>query len=194
MSRDVHKVAPEVNTRVKCDVCGVGLSSLEEYVTHHIATHEFVAEYVQRTFLNDKAFDQRLKDKLSHLDVVRTFRYVDDYLILLGKVPRERVQGVAKGVLEVFNRHSSGLKFAHGMPVENEIQFLELRLRVVLSGAMSLIGRFTLVTSGASGIMEATCHALASEAATWVVVDKQLGGHRENGCNLARSVVKVRLF
>ncbi|KAL3188301.1 hypothetical protein MRX96_003626 [Rhipicephalus microplus] len=52
--RDVHKVTPEVNTRVKCDVCGVGLSSLEEYVRHHIATHEFVAEYVQRMFLNDK--------------------------------------------------------------------------------------------------------------------------------------------
>ncbi|KAL3177766.1 hypothetical protein MRX96_038903 [Rhipicephalus microplus] len=56
--RDVHKVAPEVNTRVKCDVCAVGLSSLEEYVRHHIATHEFVAEYVQHTFLNDKEFSE----------------------------------------------------------------------------------------------------------------------------------------
>ncbi|KAL3186403.1 hypothetical protein MRX96_028115 [Rhipicephalus microplus] len=54
--RDVHKVTAEVNTHVKCDVCGVGLSSLEEYVRHHIATHEFVAEYVQRAFLNDKDF------------------------------------------------------------------------------------------------------------------------------------------
>ncbi|KAL3190124.1 hypothetical protein MRX96_020441 [Rhipicephalus microplus] len=52
--RDVHKVSPEANTRVKCDVCGVGLSSLEEYVRHHTVTHEFVAEYVQRAFLNDK--------------------------------------------------------------------------------------------------------------------------------------------
>ncbi|XP_075741574.1 uncharacterized protein LOC142791224 [Rhipicephalus microplus] len=75
------------------------------------------------------AFDQRLKDDLSHLDVVRTFRYVDDYLIVLGKVPCERVQGVVKGVLEVFNRHSSGLKFTHEMPVDNEIQFLDLRLK-----------------------------------------------------------------
>ncbi|XP_075732681.1 uncharacterized protein LOC142775216 [Rhipicephalus microplus] len=75
------------------------------------------------------AFDQRLKDDLSHLDVARTFRYVDDYLIVLGKVPCERVQGVVKGVLEVFNRHSSGLKFTHEMPVDNEIQFLDLRLK-----------------------------------------------------------------
>ncbi|KAH8021748.1 hypothetical protein HPB51_016812 [Rhipicephalus microplus] len=44
--RDVHKVTPEINTRVKCDVCGVGLSLLEKYVRHHIATHEFIAEYV----------------------------------------------------------------------------------------------------------------------------------------------------
>ncbi|KAL3173414.1 hypothetical protein MRX96_042081 [Rhipicephalus microplus] len=71
------------------------------------------------------AFDQRLKDELSHLDVVRTFRYVDDYL-MPGKVPCERVQGVVKSVLEVFNRHSSGLKITHEMPVENEIQFLDL--------------------------------------------------------------------
>ncbi|KAH8009188.1 hypothetical protein HPB51_012686 [Rhipicephalus microplus] len=76
------------------------------------------------------AFDQRLKDELSHLDVVRTFRYVDEYLIVLGKVPCERVQGVVKGVLEVFNRHSSGLKFTHEMLVENEIQFLDLWLSV----------------------------------------------------------------
>ncbi|KAL3203332.1 hypothetical protein MRX96_053237, partial [Rhipicephalus microplus] len=68
-------------------------------------------------------------DDLSHLDVVRTFRYVDDYLIVLGKVPCERVQGVVKGALEVFNRHSSGLKFTHEMPVDNEIQFLDLRLK-----------------------------------------------------------------
>ncbi|KAL3188152.1 hypothetical protein MRX96_004145 [Rhipicephalus microplus] len=42
--RDVHKVTPEINTRVKCDVCGVGLSLLEKYVRHHIATHEFIAD------------------------------------------------------------------------------------------------------------------------------------------------------
>ncbi|KAL3189842.1 hypothetical protein MRX96_020863 [Rhipicephalus microplus] len=58
--RDVHKVAPEVNTRVKCDVCGVDLSSLEEYLRHHITTHKFVAEYVQRTFLNDKGYQFEL--------------------------------------------------------------------------------------------------------------------------------------
>ncbi|KAL3193692.1 hypothetical protein MRX96_016680 [Rhipicephalus microplus] len=56
-------------------------------------------------------------------------KYVDDYLIVLGKVPYERVQGVVKGVLEVFNRHSSGLKFTHEMLVDNEIQFLDLRLK-----------------------------------------------------------------
>ncbi|KAL3192625.1 hypothetical protein MRX96_058847 [Rhipicephalus microplus] len=63
-ARDVHKLTPEVNTRVKCDVCGVGLSSLEEYVRHHIATHKFVAEYVRRTFLNDNAKKEVLKQQL----------------------------------------------------------------------------------------------------------------------------------
>ncbi|KAL3189791.1 hypothetical protein MRX96_020819 [Rhipicephalus microplus] len=55
--------------------------------------------------------------------------YVTEDLIVLGKVPCERVQGVVKGVLEVFKRHSSGLKFTQKMPVENKIQFLDLRLR-----------------------------------------------------------------
>ncbi|KAL3174691.1 hypothetical protein MRX96_011088 [Rhipicephalus microplus] len=55
-------------------------------------------------------------------------RYVDDYLIVLGKVPCERVQGVVKRVFEVFNIHSCGLKFTHEMPIENEIQYLDLWL------------------------------------------------------------------
>ncbi|XP_050023292.1 (3R)-3-hydroxyacyl-CoA dehydrogenase-like isoform X1 [Dermacentor andersoni] len=41
---------------------------------------------------------------------------------------------------------------------------------------MSLVGRLSLVTGGASGIGEATCLALAGEGATLVVADKQLEG------------------
>ncbi|KAH8020136.1 hypothetical protein HPB51_024941 [Rhipicephalus microplus] len=62
--RDVHKVAPEVNKHVKCDVYAVSLSSLEEYVRHLIATHEFVAEYVQRTSLNNKEPQKKLLEEL----------------------------------------------------------------------------------------------------------------------------------
>uniref|UniRef100_L7LY07 Putative tick transposon n=1 Tax=Rhipicephalus pulchellus TaxID=72859 RepID=L7LY07_RHIPC len=75
------------------------------------------------------AFDQRLKDEMSSLGVVRTFRYVDDYLIVLGDIPGELRNGTVKGVLETFARLSGGLKFTHEMPVENEIQFLDLRLK-----------------------------------------------------------------
>lgn len=39
---------------MKCDVCGVGLSSLEKYVEHHIAAHKFAADYVQQAFHKDK--------------------------------------------------------------------------------------------------------------------------------------------
>ncbi|XP_049267688.1 uncharacterized protein LOC125756787 [Rhipicephalus sanguineus] len=43
---------------MKCDVCGVGLSSLEKYVEHHIAAHKFAADYVQQAFHKDKEFSE----------------------------------------------------------------------------------------------------------------------------------------
>ncbi|KAL1473029.1 hypothetical protein MTO96_038981, partial [Rhipicephalus appendiculatus] len=51
---NVHDVVVEVNKPMNCYGCGVGLSSLEKYVEHHIGEHKFAAEYVQQAFHNDK--------------------------------------------------------------------------------------------------------------------------------------------
>ncbi|KAL1429782.1 hypothetical protein MTO96_015647 [Rhipicephalus appendiculatus] len=54
-ARNVHDVVVEVNKPMNCYGCGVGLSSLEKYVEHHIEEHKFAAEYGQQAFHNDKA-------------------------------------------------------------------------------------------------------------------------------------------
>ncbi|KAL1424627.1 hypothetical protein MTO96_020030 [Rhipicephalus appendiculatus] len=53
-ARNVHEVLVEVNKPMNCYGCGVGLSSLEKYVEHHIEEHKFATEYVQQPFHNDK--------------------------------------------------------------------------------------------------------------------------------------------
>ncbi|KAL1429783.1 hypothetical protein MTO96_015647 [Rhipicephalus appendiculatus] len=53
-ARNVHDVVVEVNKPMNCYGCGVGLSSLEKYVEHHIEEHKFAAEYGQQAFHNDK--------------------------------------------------------------------------------------------------------------------------------------------
>uniref|UniRef100_A0A131Z2Q1 Uncharacterized protein n=1 Tax=Rhipicephalus appendiculatus TaxID=34631 RepID=A0A131Z2Q1_RHIAP len=53
-ARNVHEVLVEVKKPMNCYGCGVGLSSLEKYVEHHIEEHKFATEYVQQPFHNDK--------------------------------------------------------------------------------------------------------------------------------------------
>ncbi|KAL1468430.1 hypothetical protein MTO96_041487 [Rhipicephalus appendiculatus] len=53
-ARNVHEVLVEVNKPMNCYGCGVGLSSLEKYVGHHIEEHKFATEYVQQPFHNNK--------------------------------------------------------------------------------------------------------------------------------------------
>ncbi|XP_072142731.1 uncharacterized protein [Dermacentor andersoni] len=56
--RNVHKMAVVVKKLMKCDVCGTSLPTMEKYSEHHIAAHNFDAEYVHLVFRNDKEFHE----------------------------------------------------------------------------------------------------------------------------------------
>ncbi|XP_049512779.1 uncharacterized protein LOC119431083 [Dermacentor silvarum] len=51
--RNIHKVAVDVKELMKCDVCGTAVPTME-YSEHHIAAHNFDAEYAHMVFRNDK--------------------------------------------------------------------------------------------------------------------------------------------
>ncbi|KAH7986460.1 hypothetical protein HPB49_025960 [Dermacentor silvarum] len=53
--RNIHKVAVDVKKLMKCDVCGTAVPTMEKYSEHHIAAHNFDAEYAHMVFRNDKA-------------------------------------------------------------------------------------------------------------------------------------------
>lgn len=57
--RNIHKVAVDVKKLMKCDVCGTAVPTMEKYSEHHIATHNFDAEYAHMVFRNDKGEKQQ---------------------------------------------------------------------------------------------------------------------------------------
>lgn len=72
-------------------------------------------------------FDRNLKERLSCQEVVRIFRFVDDYLVVF-KCESARVMGLSSDVIEVFSDCLSPLVLTHELPVNNSIRFLDMRL------------------------------------------------------------------
>lgn len=62
--------------------------------------------------------------------VVRCFRYVDDFLLILKLDDLQKSDCSVFSILELFNKCAGGLRFTHELPVNHTIQFLELSLSV----------------------------------------------------------------
>lgn len=68
----------------------------------------------------DKMFDKR--------KVLKVFRYVDDFLIVLNKQDPSQHPGTVEEILEVFRKNSHGLEYTYELPQSNKLQFLDLEL------------------------------------------------------------------
>ncbi|XP_065288624.1 uncharacterized protein [Dermacentor albipictus] len=60
--------------------------------------------------------------------VLKVFRYVDDFLVLLKKQTAFTYLSTVGEVLNAFDKHALGLNFTHELPDANALQFLDLRL------------------------------------------------------------------
>lgn len=122
------------------DACGVSVASFMELLSFYLNS-TFVcwqdSMYVQRSgvcigsqvapLLSDiflSKVDTALQPGLEAIGVV-AFRYVDDYLIFLGKDDSDRL---AQDVLGMFKEGGQGLSFTSEFPKDNHLQFLDLDL------------------------------------------------------------------
>lgn len=73
-------------------------------------------------------FDQRVQQLISGEHVVRIFRYVDDYLVILHVSENDNLNCAIDRVLNIFQSASGGLTFTHELARDNVLQFLDLSL------------------------------------------------------------------
>lgn len=81
-------------------------------------------------FLSDlllAKFDRALNVKLGELSVVKTFRYVDDYLLIL-RCDLETFHSKVMQVLQIFRECLYPLVVTHEMPERDSIRFLDLKI------------------------------------------------------------------
>lgn len=70
--------------------------------------------------------DRLLDSRLPKGEVIRVFRYVDDYLVMFKT--GNSVEESTKCILQMFQDCLSPLSLTHEVPVERSIRFLDLRL------------------------------------------------------------------
>lgn len=69
--------------------------------------------------------DRGIFQGLTSYPVARIFRYVDDYLVLMTKIPDANDINIIKNI---FLGQAQGLNFTHETPTNNNLQFLDTRL------------------------------------------------------------------
>lgn len=62
------------------------------------------------------------------MPIIRIFRYVDNYLIVLKRSPGLCLDEAVAVCLTFFTNHSDGLRFTSDLPSENSIRFLDLKI------------------------------------------------------------------
>lgn len=73
-------------------------------------------------------FDVALREALHDTRVVRVYRYVDDFLIILNLSPTDQLTLVADQILNVFSACSKNMVFTIDIPADKTIRFLDLEL------------------------------------------------------------------
>lgn len=64
---------------------------------------------------------------LSTMSIIKVFRYVDDFLIILQE---EQTEDLIDTILSVFSRSGKGLSFTYEQPILNVLQFLDLSIKI----------------------------------------------------------------
>lgn len=73
-------------------------------------------------------FDGMLQEAFDDTRVIRIFRYVDDFLIILNLSTNDVLLRVADNIMTVFKNCSKQLNFTRAIPPDNSIRFPDLRL------------------------------------------------------------------
>lgn len=71
----------------------------------------------------------RIRSRLQDGNVVKICRYVDDFFIVLKGAAGENFNRIIADVVSVFEDESEGLKYTFEVPENDELQFLDIRLR-----------------------------------------------------------------
>lgn len=94
---------------------------------HGICIGSCVAPILCNIFLS--SLDRTFNDSLDRNVVFTVFRCVDDCLIVLKRLTLVTYLTMVENVLELFNRHGRCLAFTHELPVNTELQFLDITIR-----------------------------------------------------------------
>lgn len=73
--------------------------------------------------------DKTISENLDSSLVTKVFRYVDDYLVMINRPEGNSGDIVVNSVLDVFTRHSGGLKFTHERQNGLFLQYLDLKMK-----------------------------------------------------------------
>ncbi|CAN7980436.1 unnamed protein product [Ixodes pacificus] len=72
--------------------------------------------------------DRVIADNLPSGQVIRIFRFVDDYLVLLSNRPEDSNTKAVHDFHATFVKHSQGLRFTHELPTNSVLEFLDLQM------------------------------------------------------------------
>lgn len=95
-----------------------------------ICTGSCVAPTLCNIFL--AAIDRSLNHVFNNQGVLKAFRYVDDFLIVLSKQKTLTPTHSVNSILNLFKRYGKGLNFTHELPTNGTLQFLDLNLQLGL--------------------------------------------------------------
>ncbi|CAN7997046.1 unnamed protein product, partial [Ixodes hexagonus] len=74
--------------------------------------------------------DRDLNGVLNADNVLKVFRYVDDFLVLLKTNTSVTHLNMVQSVLADFRQHGKGLLFTHELPDNNQLQFLDINITI----------------------------------------------------------------
>ncbi|KAM7313425.1 uncharacterized protein ISCGN_003290 [Ixodes scapularis] len=87
-----------------------------------------VAPVICNIFLS--AVDRELNRVLDADNVLKVFRYVDDFLVLLKTNTPVTHCDTVQSILSAFKQHGKGLFFTHELPDNNHLQFLDINITI----------------------------------------------------------------
>lgn len=91
-----------------------------------ICIGSYVAPVLSNIFL--ASIDHDINNACGDGSVLRIFRYAGDYLVLLKEQPALTYPSMAEHVLNIFRQQSKSLAFTHELPIDNCLQFADVKL------------------------------------------------------------------